>query len=148
MSLMIVSETWKMPLLVFQVFFSFSQTIKRWCLMLLIKDIFSRPNHYLGLRYICSMIEKKSKISCSYNFVHHCTSFMNKFSYSSFTMIDNYRSEKIIEVLLYAHKVISRFEYFRIIFESWLVLMKQRAVLSTESNFDSDDRLRFSTKKS
>jgi hypothetical protein len=45
-----------------------------------------------------------------------------------------------------AYKVISRFEYFRIIFESLHVLGKQRAVLSTELNFDLDDRLRFSMK--
>ncbi len=43
---------------------------------------------------------------------------------------------------IHAHKVISRFEYFRIIFESWSVLVKQRVVLSSESNFSSDGHLR------
>ena len=48
----------------------------------------------------------------------------------------------------HVHKVISRFEYFRQIFESKTVLVKQRTVLDAESNFESNGSLKFSIKKS
>jgi hypothetical protein len=94
-----------------------------------------------GERYKLSLNRSHEEFNCEikdFNNIHQGECHLPNLCWNNLTQM----KEK------HAHKVISRFEYFRIIFESWLVLVKQRSVLSAESNFDSDGRLRLLIKKS
>ena len=73
----------------------------------------------------------------------------NKHRTSMFGSIDQTKEYRLYwldeneTILSHVHKVISRFEYFRQIFESKGVLVKPKTVLSAESNFESNGGLRF-----